>query len=140
MVEEATDFRVSAEKGNVDLDLLHQWLKESHWAKGRSRKQIERSVETCICFTIHKDGRMAAFARVLTDGAVYGVILDMIVRPDLRGKGLGKLLLAAIDNHPGLAGLRKVLWTSRATDFYTRAGFEPKPNLRFLTRNWVDRK
>lgn len=139
MAKDVTEYRVSTEKEDVDLDLLHQWLQESHWAKDRSREQIERSVETGACFTIQKNGRMVAFARVLTDRVVYGIILDMIVRPDLRGQGLGKLLLTGIAADPRLAELRLVLWTSRATDFYIKAGFKTKPNLQFLTRNWEDR-
>jgi hypothetical protein len=39
------DFRISSEKKYVNTDILHDMLSRSYWAKGRSRADVEKSVE-----------------------------------------------------------------------------------------------
>jgi GNAT superfamily N-acetyltransferase len=73
---------------------------------------------------------------VLTDGVAYAIILDMIIREDFRGQGLGKWLVQCIGEHPDVIPLRQVLWTSVAADFYQKSGFEEMPRLKFMARNW----
>lgn len=127
---------VSTDKKVIDITALHDLLTQTHWARARSRRVVEETVANSICFTLLIEDQMEGFARVLTDRATYGVILDMIIRPEVRGQGLGRRLLEEIRNHPDLSDLKLVLWTSRATDFYSANGFEKIPNLEFMAINW----
>jgi N-acetylglutamate synthase-like GNAT family acetyltransferase len=136
MIWKKADFLISSEKNRVDIDALHAMLNRSHWANGRSREAVEKTIANSLCFSLINDSEQIGFARVIADGVTYAVILDMIVREDFRGQGLGKWLVQCIGEHPEVVSLRQVLWTSVAYDFYQRAGFEEMPKLKFMARNW----
>lgn len=95
-----------------------------------------------VAFEEADDGRLAAFARVLTDRVYMGTLLDVIVRSDLRGRGLGDRLMASVLEHPGLARLRSLELMCREDKvaFYERWGFEVRawrPPIRDLGRGAV---
>jgi len=136
MIWEKDKFKISSEKKQVNIDILHDMLSRSYWAKDRSREDVEKSVANSLCFSLLKDQEQIGFARVLTDGMAYAIILDMIIREDFRGQGLGKWLVQCICEHPEVASLRQVLWTGNADDFYLQAGFEEMSKLKFMARNW----
>lgn len=130
------DFTISSEKRHVDIDILHDMLSFSYWAKDRSREDVEKSIEHSLCFSLLKDKKQIGFARVLTDTMAYAIILDMIIREEFRGQGLGKWLVQCICDHPEVVPLRQVLWTGDADVFYRKGGFEEMSNLKFMARNW----
>jgi N-acetylglutamate synthase-like GNAT family acetyltransferase len=136
MIWEKDNFTISSEKKHVDIDTLHDMLSRSYWARDRSREDIEKSVENSLCFSLLKDEQQIGFARVLTDTMAYAIILDMIIRENFRGRGLGKWLLECICDHPEVTHLRQVLWTGDADDFYRQGGFDEMSKLKFMARNW----
>ena len=136
MIWEKGRFTISLEKKHVNIDTLHDMLSHSYWAKDRSREDVEKSVANSLCFSLLKDEEQIGFARVLTDTMAYAIILDMIIREDFRGQGLGKWLVQCICDHPDVSPLRQVLWTIDADDFYRKKGFEEMSNLKFMARNW----
>ena len=77
---------------------------------------------------------MVAFARVVTDRATFGWLSDVFVVESHRGRGLSKRLVAAILEHPELAGLRRLmLATADAHGLYEAFGWKPlKDPARFL--------
>jgi N-acetylglutamate synthase-like GNAT family acetyltransferase len=129
-------FTISSEKKRVDIDALHAMLRQSYWARDRTREEVEQTVSNSICFSIYKDEDQIGFARVLTDKVVYAVILDMIIRENFRGQGLGKWLMTCMFEHPEIAPLRKILWTTDADNFYRKLGFRKMSKLKFMARSW----
>ena len=136
MIWKKADLLISSEKNQVDIGTLHAMLSRSHWARGRSREAVEKTIANSLCFSLINADEQIGFARVITDGVTYAIILDMIIREDFRGQGLGKWLVQCIGEHPEVVPLRQVLWTSAAYDFYQKAGFEEMPELKFMARNW----
>ena len=136
MIWEQEDYRVSSEKEHVNIDALHDMLSKSYWAKDRTREDVEKSVANSLCFSLLKDQEQIGFARILTDAMAYAIILDMIIREDFRGQGLGKWLMQCICDHPEVASLRQVLWTGDADNFYRKGGFEEMSKLKFMARKW----
>jgi GNAT superfamily N-acetyltransferase len=67
--------------------------------------------------------RQLAFARIVTDGATMSWLCDVVVGEDHRGKGLGKLLMAAVSAHPGVSATMCLLGTRDAHGLYERHGF-----------------
>jgi len=136
LIWEKDNFRISSQKATADIDIIHDLLSRSYWAKGRSREAVALSVENSLCFSLLKDQEQIGFARVLTDTMAYAIVLDMIIREDYRGRGLGKWLMQCICEHPAVAPLRQLLWTGDADNFYRQVGFEEMATLKFMSRNW----
>ena len=135
MIWEKENFKISSEKKQVNIDTLLDMLSRSYWAKDRTREDVEKSVANSLCFSLLKDQEQIGFARILTDAMAYAIILDMIIREDFRGQGLGKWLMQCICDHPEVASLRQVLWTVDADNFYRKGGFEEMSKLTFMARN-----
>src|SRR6266568_4978577 len=71
-------------------------------------------------------GRQVGFARVISDFASFAYVADVFVVPEHRGRGISKLLMRAIIEHPDLQGLRRILLATRdAHGLYAQFGFEP---------------
>ena len=136
MIWKKAEFVISSERKQVDIDALHAMFRRLYWAKDRSRAAIEKIIANSLCFSLLNANEQIGFARAITDGVTYAVILDMIIREDFRGQGLGKWLMQCIVEHPQVVPLRQVLWTSNADEFYKKGGFEEKPKLKFMARNW----
>ena len=118
---------VSTDPQRLDMPLIHRFLSEdSYWARGVPRAVVEKSVRHSLCFGVYRHDRQIGFARVVTDFAVFGHLMDVFIVPEERGKGLSKLLLGCIMAHPELQGFR--LWqlgTKDAHGLYTQFGFRP---------------
>ena len=85
-------FSCSTDKSKLQLEIIHHYLSEkSYWAKGRSMKKIKTSIENSECFGIYNKEKQVGFARVVSDFAIYGYILDVFVLEDERGKRLGQM-------------------------------------------------
>jgi GNAT superfamily N-acetyltransferase len=63
---------------------------------------------------------------VATDRAVFGYLMDVFILPEWRGRGLSKILIREVVQHPDLTGLKLfLLRTSDAHELYRQFGFEP---------------
>jgi GNAT superfamily N-acetyltransferase len=122
-----TTLHISADKAELDVDLVYQFLSErSTWAIGIPRDVVQRAIANSLCFGAYVDGRQVGFARVVTDGATFGYLADVFVVEAERGKGHSKRLVEAVLAHPDLQGLRRfMLATSDAHELYARYGFTP---------------
>ena len=87
---------------------------------------MERAIQHSLCFGAFLDGRQVGFARVISDFAAIAHVADVFVVPEHRGRGVSKLLMRAIVEHPDLQGLRRLLLVTRdAHGLYAQFGFEP---------------
>ncbi|RAK64060.1 GNAT family N-acetyltransferase [Hymenobacter edaphi] len=121
-------FTVSTDPARLDVDLIHDFLSNhSYWAPGISRELVERSLRNSLCFGLYApDGRLAGFARIISDRATFAYLCDVFVLAEFRGRGLGKLLMQHISQHPELQGLRRwMLGTRDAHALYAQFGFTP---------------
>jgi GNAT superfamily N-acetyltransferase len=120
-----SNFEISTDRRRLDVGMIYRFLSEqSTWAVGISRDIVERSIDNSLCFGGFVDGRQVAFARVITDYATFGNMVDVFVLPEYRGRGYSKRLVQAIVDHPSLQGLRRfMLATSNAHGLYERFGF-----------------
>lgn len=119
-------YEISTERSRLDLALIHDYLGSSYWAQGIPRAVVERSIQHSLCFGAYLDGRQTGFARVVTDYSTFAYVADVFVVPEHRGRGISKLLLRAILEHPELQGLRRfLLATHDAHGLYAQFGFQP---------------
>jgi N-acetylglutamate synthase-like GNAT family acetyltransferase len=112
-VEEIEDIRSSV-----------NWIPKSH-AKFLAR--YKRAMKhTYAHFTIRNKGKLIAFARVVSDGSAYAFIVDVNVRPEFQGKGIGRKLLKFIIKELKGDEIRVLQLTFKPEleSFYKECGFE----------------
>ena len=112
-------------------DLVRMYQSE-WWTAGRAEDDVRAMLEHCdrvFGFAEPSSGRLAAFARVITDFIYKALVLDVIVDPAHRERGLGKALLDRILGDPRLASVKHVELYCREEmiPFYERFGFEVDP-------------
>ena len=124
---EAMRLHVSTDKALLDVPLIHAFLNQhSTWAKGIPMSVVEASIEHSLCFGGYLGREQIAFARVVSDFATFGNLVDVFVLPEHRGKGHSKQLMSAVVEHPRLQGLRRfTLATADAHGLYAQFGFKP---------------
>src|ERR1041385_8695027 len=100
---------VTTDKSRFDLDTIHRFLsQDAYWSLGIPRERVQRAIEHSLCFAVFDDdGRQAGFARVITDYSSIAYLADVFVLPQYRGRGLSKLMMPAIREHPDLPHLRQ---------------------------------
>lgn len=128
---------ISDDPALLDLDRAFAWISgESYWATGIPEATFRRSVENSLSAGVYDaDGRMVGFARVVTDRATFAWLCDVWIDAPARGRGLGKRLMAYLDGHPELQGLRRwMLATRDAHALYRRHGYEPADPARAMHR------
>jgi GNAT superfamily N-acetyltransferase len=123
-------YSVTTDRARLDLDLIHGWLSgESYWAAGIPRAIVERSIEHSFCFGLLDDDTQIGFARVVTDYATFAYLADVFVLATHRGRGLSKLIMQAVREHPSLQDVRRwSLVTRDAHRLYEQFGFAPLAN------------
>ncbi len=114
------------EDGHVeDLTALYQ---NEWWTKGRTLADVHKMLKhSDLVFGIVEmpSNRLIGFARVLTDRVYRATLYDMIVAPDRRGQGLGRVLMDAITAHPDLAAIDsfELHCLPQLEPFYAKWGF-----------------
>ncbi|MEU1404334.1 GNAT family N-acetyltransferase [Streptomyces sp. NPDC005728] len=122
-------YEFSADTARVDVDRVHGWLStDAYWAIGRSREKHEQAMASSINFGVYAtaSGEQVAYARVVTDRALFAWLADVYVDPSVRGKGVGTAFVGRIRDHLRPFGLRRMLLaTEDAHGVYEKLGFRP---------------
>ncbi|OIJ86902.1 GNAT family N-acetyltransferase [Streptomyces sp. MUSC 14] len=122
-------YEFSADTARVDVDRVHRWLStDAYWAVGRPREKHEQAMAGSLNFGVYErtSGEQVAYARVVTDQALFAWLADVYVDPSVRGKGVGTALVCRIRDHLKPYGLRRMLLaTEDAHGVYEKAGFRP---------------
>ena len=125
----------------VSAEEVLRLFKSAWWTASRDLDGISRMLSRSdVVFALRVDGRLAGFARVLSDEVYLALILDVIVSPRLRGTGLGAALMDAIVNHPKVRGARSVELVCQPDlmPFYRRWGFTDQVGQSRLMRRTND--
>ncbi|WP_456441926.1 GNAT family N-acetyltransferase [Psychroserpens sp.] len=115
---------ISKDKSRLDINLIHEFLTETYWAKGRTRDEVKTSIEHCLCFGVYIDNKQIGFARVATDYVVFAYLMDVFILPEHRRKGYSKQLMKVINEEPLLQLCKTwMLKTSDAHKLYNQFGY-----------------
>jgi len=107
---------------------LHQLYQKEGWTKGRALGDVRKMLnhtDYIFAFQEKELKSLPAFARVITDWVFNALILDVIVAPAYRNRGLGTQLMELIIQHPQLRQVKhfELLCLPELIPFYTRLGF-----------------
>jgi N-acetylglutamate synthase-like GNAT family acetyltransferase len=112
---------------SIDRARVLRWLsEESYWPLGRSRSIQDAAMDASRNYGVYDgdSGEQVAYARVVTDGVTFAEFCDVFVSSPVRGRGLGKLLVAGVVTELESLGLKRVLLsTSDAHGLYAQFGF-----------------
>jgi N-acetylglutamate synthase-like GNAT family acetyltransferase len=117
------ELEFSTDKSKLDIGLIHEFLTNSYWAKGRTIEAVKKSIENSFCFGIYLNTQQIGFARVLSDN-VFAYVTDLFIIETYRGKGFSKVLLEKMLSHQELAEIE--LWFLATKDsqiLYKKFGF-----------------
>jgi GNAT superfamily N-acetyltransferase len=134
-----TGFEFSADHDRIDADWVHRMLSEhAYWALGRPREVQDAANAASRCYGVFATdtGEQVGFARVVTDAVTFGWLCDVIVEDSVRGRGVGKMLVAGVVSDLEPLGLNRLLLkTGDAHGLYEQHGWEP---LR-VPSSWMER-
>lgn len=130
------EYEISDDPARLDLEAIERLLRQTYWAVERPRAVIEKSVTRSLCLGIYRGEEQVGFGRVVTDGATFAWICDVIIDEAHRGAGLGKRFVETIFTHPEIAEIRQLLATRDAHTLYEKFGFERIGDF-FLGRGFV---
>lgn len=120
------------------VEQLCALYRETWWTKGRGAADVRRMLEgTDLIVAGIEDGRLVAFARVLTDGVYKALVFDVIVAPAAQSRGLGRALMDQICSHPIVRDVQHLEMYCRpeVEPFYRRWQFRlMNDTMRFLRR------
>ncbi len=77
----------------------------------------------------YDEGRLVGTGRVISDGVFHALIVDVIVRPDYQGRGLGTMIMQRLLDRCRSGRIRDVqLFCARGkSGFYRQLGFVARP-------------
>ncbi len=121
--------KIYNDREKIDHAWLFRVLGESYWGARLSKVQILKAIDASLCFSafVQPEGQpesQIGFARVVTDGAIFSSVMDVIVEENRRFLGVGTTLMRAVVTHPLVAPTICILNTRDADKFYERFGFE----------------
>jgi len=118
-------YNISNDKAKLDMEMVHDFLsREAYWSKGIPMEKVKESVAHSLCFGVYEEDRQVGFARVISDYTTMAYLGDVFILPAYRGKGLSKMLMNSIMQHPSLQGLRRwILLTGDAHGLYSQFGW-----------------
>jgi GNAT superfamily N-acetyltransferase len=128
----------------VDLNVVHGFLAHAYWCHSIPRDLLAKAISNSMPFGVYDQSvgvpQQVGFARIITDRATYAYIADVFILESYRGRGLSKMLMAHVQSHPDLQGLRRLcLLTRDAQGLYEKCGFgyldDPKSFMQINNRD-----
>jgi GNAT superfamily N-acetyltransferase len=116
---------ISTDRERLNITAIHHFLSTAaYWSNGIPLATVETAVANSLNFGVYDDERQVGFARVVSDFSTVAYLADVFIIPEYRGKGLSKMLMHTIMNHPQLQGLRRwLLGTLDAHGLYKQFGW-----------------
>lgn len=122
-----TDFRWVEEIEAGRHSEFHDFYCREWWTRERSFEDVTYMLAHCdlLLFCLDVEGRIAGFARVLSDFTFKAMVFDVIVAQEHRGRGLGKALVQRILSHEKLRRVKsfELYCPDRLVPFYEKQGF-----------------
>lgn len=133
------DFYVSDVPRMLDITWVTNALMATYFGSWRTPEIITDSIRNSHCFGLYRNAArevgqfkqdpQVGFCRLVTDGATFSYLADVVIGEPFRGRGLGKFLIReALKQAKGAV----YLGTRDAHTLYAKFGFTPVTVMRRL--------
>ena len=108
----------------------------SFWASGRSQRELSHMLAgSQAVVSAWQGSHLVGFGRATSDGVFRAVLWDVVVAGEHQGRGLGRRIVEALLQEPGLHGVERVyLMTTNSSGFYEQLGFTAVDSQRLMLR------
>lgn len=131
--------KISKDKSKLNVPMIHDFLSNSYWGKGRTIEQVKKSIENSLCFGVYQDNIQIGFARVASDFTYFVFLMDVFILPEYRGKGFSKQLIKTITQDEQLKDCgRWMLRTADAHGLYKQFGFKNLNNSEMVMERIIE--
>ena len=125
---EEVGFEIRDRLSPAQVDDLLRLYRNEWWSSARTRADVEQMLpasDLLYAIVERESDSLAAFARVLTDRTYLALVLDVIVAPEYRGRGLGRVLIESICAEPALHDVTSIelVCQPELLPFYRKWGF-----------------
>lgn len=124
-------YLISTERARLDVrNLWERFREEAYWAQELELVRFETGIRNSLPFGIYADDNsLAGFCRVVTDGAMFAYLRDVLIFEAHRGRGLGTAVSKCALEHPDLEYVNYwLLRTADAHSVYSKLGFAGLPD------------
>ncbi len=117
----------------LDLDTYLELRESVHFhrlSRDQARKGLNNSLYTLVAYL---DGRAVGMGRIVGDGAIICYVQDLIIRPEVQGRGIGGLILETLkefvinEGFPGTLMMFDLMCARGRERFYKKHGFISRP-------------
>ncbi|MDR7868587.1 MAG: GNAT family N-acetyltransferase [Sporomusaceae bacterium] len=115
-------YRIQENCQGIDWDVVYEIMTVSRMAS-RPLEQVRLAFENSyrVVFVFEGD-QMIGIGRAISDGAYEAALYDVAVRPEYRGKGIGKLIVTTIQE--GVPGMDMIFFAMPGVEnFYRSMGY-----------------
>lgn len=127
-------YLLTCDASRIDPEQAVQMLRQTYWGQDRDPPKMKRIMAHSLnCGLLDAEGRLVGYMRAITDYETTFYLADVVIDPALRGRGLGQAMVGYLLADKRLSGLRGLLRTRDAYDFYERFGFQ-RQDERVMTR------
>ncbi|KAI1194338.1 hypothetical protein F5X97DRAFT_327607 [Nemania serpens] len=105
------EFLVSTEQRLLQIDAVHEAMDSDvmWWTRALPRDALLQALQNSLCLGLYElpqstsqiagqsGPRQIGLVRVITDGVTFGYLTDVYVLPEYQGKGLGRWLMACLN-------------------------------------------
>ena len=125
MTVDYNGYIITTDKQLMNVHEVHKWLTEkAYWCEGIPFETVKTTFDNSFCIGVLIDGKQVAYARLITDYAVFGYLADVYVEEEHRGKGISKKMMEILFNLDWVKKLRGIkLATRDAHGLYEQFGF-----------------
>ena len=115
-----------------DVNRLFLAVKFGDRGTDNLRKCFEVSMYKSFAF---QNNVLIGFGRVISDGIYYGAIYDVIVQPELQGKGIGRLIMQDLITQTQHLLYVTLFAAPGKMEFYAKLGFRKMSTGMLIPRN-----
>jgi N-acetylglutamate synthase-like GNAT family acetyltransferase len=115
------------------LDAYHQLFETTGWNKSYRADEDELYAAISASWYVlsaYDNDDLVGFGRVISDGVLYALICDLIVKPSCQGQGIGSSLLNRLIARCRAQQIRAIwLFSAKGkSSFYKNFGFAERPS------------